>query len=94
MPAIAAGTGLAYVAALGNFGTAVLIGIPARFPLLTVLIWERLAGIGPSALSQVVALSLLLAVMALPGLLLQAYAARAASLASAVPFRPLPMRRG
>lgn len=94
LPAIAAGTGLAYVAALGNFGTAVLIGIPARFPLLTVLIWERLAGIGPSALSQVVALSLLLAVMALPGLLLQAYAARAASLASAVPFRPLPMRRG
>jgi iron(III) transport system permease protein len=92
LPALAAGTGLAYVAALGNFGIAALIGIPARYPLLTVLIWERLSGIGPSALGQVAALSVLLAAMALPGLALQAYAARAASLASAVPFRPLPMR--
>jgi iron(III) transport system permease protein len=94
LPAVAAGTGLAYVAAIGNFGIAALIGIPARYPLLTVLIWERLSGIGPSALSQVAALSILLAAMALPGLLLQGYAARAASLASAVPFRPLPMRGG
>ncbi|MDW8399527.1 MAG: ABC transporter permease subunit, partial [Acetobacteraceae bacterium] len=94
LPAVAAGTGLAYVAALGNFGIAALIGIPARYPLLTVLIWERLSGIGPSALTQVAALSILLAAMALPGLLLQAYAARAASLASSVPFRPLPMRGG
>lgn len=94
LPAVAAGTGLAYVAALGNFGIAALIGIPARYPLMTVLIWERLSGIGPSALSQVAALSILLAAMALPGLLLQAYAARAAALASAVPFRPLPMKGG
>ena len=94
LPAVAAGTGLAYVAALGNFGIAALIGIPARYPLLTVLIWERLSGIGPSALSQVAALSILLAAMALPGLALQAFAARAASLASAAPFRPLPMRGG
>ena len=94
LPAVAAGTGLAYVAALGNFGIAALIGIPARYPLLTVLIWERLSGIGPSGLTQVAGLSLLLAVMALPGLALQAYAARAASLASALPFRPLAVKGG
>jgi iron(III) transport system permease protein len=91
LPAVAAGTGLAYVAALGNFGIAALIGIPARYPLLSVLIWERLSGIGPSALAQVAALSILLAAMALPGLLLQAYAARAASLASGSAFQPLPL---
>jgi len=94
LPALAAGTGLAYVAALGNFGIAALIGIPARYPLLSVLIWERLSGIGPSALAQVAALSLLLAMMALPGLLLQAYAARAAALPTGAPFQPLPLRGG
>jgi iron(III) transport system permease protein len=91
LPAVAAGTGLAYVAALGNFGIAALIGIPARYPLLSVLIWERLSGIGTSALAQVAALSILLAAMALPGLLLQAYAARAAALASGSAFQPLPV---
>ncbi len=49
-----------------------------------------LSGIGPSALAQVAALSLLLAAMALPGLLLQAYAARAAALPTGAPFQPLP----
>jgi iron(III) transport system permease protein len=88
-PGLLAGAGLAFIAALGNFGIAALLGIPGRFPLLTVLIWQRLSATGPAALSQVAALSLLLAALTLPGLLAQALAARRAGWKSGRPFEPV-----
>ncbi|WP_367615476.1 ABC transporter permease, partial [Teichococcus aerophilus] len=88
-PGLLAGAGLAFIAALGNFGIAALLGIPGRFPLLTVLIWQRLSATGPAALSQVAALSLLLAALTLPGLLAQALAARRAGWKSGRPFEPI-----
>ncbi|MCQ4160399.1 ABC transporter permease subunit [Roseomonas sp. GC11] len=94
MPGLLAGLGLAFVAALGNFGIAALLGIPARYPLLTVLIWQRLSATGPAALAQVAALSLLLAALALPGLLAQFRAARGATWKAGKPFQPLPATRG
>ncbi|WP_337877130.1 ABC transporter permease subunit, partial [Elioraea sp.] len=73
-PALAAGAGLAYVAALGNFGVGALIGIPARFIVLTVLIWQKLSTGGAGALAEAAAIALLLAAMAAPALALQAWA--------------------
>lgn len=88
-PGVLAGAGLAFVAALGNFGIAALLGIPGRFPLLTVLIWQRLSATGPAALQEVAALSLLLALLALPGLLAQVWASRRSGWPSGKPFQPL-----
>jgi iron(III) transport system permease protein len=93
-PALAAGAGLAYVAALGNFGVGALIGIPARYIVLTVVIWQKLSTGGASALAEAAAISLLLAAMAAPALALQGWAARAAPLAGRLPFAPIPLRHG
>jgi iron(III) transport system permease protein len=87
-PGLLAGAGLAYVAALGNFGVGALLGIPARFTVLPVLIWQRLSAGGPQALEQAAALALLLALMAAPALLLQALAARRAPAAGRQAFAP------
>ena len=92
LPGLLAGAGLAWIAALGNFGVAALLGIPGRYPVLTVLIWRRLGQGGPDALAEVAVLSLLLALLALPGLALQRIAARAAPLPTGRPFAPLPLR--
>jgi len=50
LPALAAGAALAFVSAIGNFATAALLGIPGRYSVLTVLIYQELAGLGPQAL--------------------------------------------
>lgn len=93
-PALAAGAGLAYVAALGNFGVGALIGIPARYIVLTVVIWQKLSTGGAGALAEAAAISLLLAAMAAPALALQGWAGRAAPLAGRLPFAPIPLRHG
>lgn len=90
-PGLLAGAGLAYVAALGNFGVAALLGIPARFTLLPVLIWQRLSSGGAASLEQAAALAVLLAVMAAPALLLQALAARRMPAAGRQAYDALPL---
>ncbi len=92
-PGLLAGAGLAYVAALGNFGVGALIGIPARYTVLPVLVWQRLSAGGAGALGQAAALAVLLAAMAAPALLLQALAARRAPAAGRTAFAPLPLGR-
>lgn len=94
LPGLLAGAGLAYIAALGNFGVGALIGIPARYTVLSVLVWQRLSGGGTAALAQAAALAVLLAAMAAPALLLQALAARRAPAAGRLPFTALPPGRG
>ena len=91
MPGLLAGAGLAYVAALGNFGVGALLGIPARYTLLPVLIWQRLSSGGAASLEQAAALAVLLAVMAAPALLLQAIAARQAPASGRQAFAPVPL---
>lgn len=90
-PGLLAGAGLAYVAALGNFGVAALLGIPARYTLLPVLIWQRLSTGGAAALGEAGALAVLLALLAAPALLLQALAMRRAPAAGRLPFAPVPL---
>ena len=70
-PALVAGGALAFVSAIGNFGIAAMIGIPARHTLLPVLIYERLASFGPTVLAEVAVLAVIVGTMALMGVLLQ-----------------------
>jgi iron(III) transport system permease protein len=74
-PALATGISLAFVAAIGNFGVPALLGIPGRYTVLTTLIYQRLAGLGPAVLAEVAVLSLLLGLMALAGVALQGWVA-------------------
>lgn len=99
LPAMVAGTGLAFVSAIGNFGIPALLGIPAGYTVLVTLIYQRLAGFGPLVLPEVAALALLLALIALVGLALQRWRAgrsdvRAVSLAAAAPGWRLGRWRG
>ncbi|SDT98626.1 iron(III) transport system permease protein [Stappia sp. ES.058] len=64
-PALLAGFMLAFISALGNFGINALIGIPARYTTLPVLIWRRLAGFGPDVIANVALISVLLALVTL-----------------------------
>lgn len=75
-PAIVAGAALAFVSAIGNFGIAAMIGIPAGHTLLSVLIYERLASFGPTVLADMAVLSLLVGAIALAGVLLQRWLRR------------------
>ncbi|MFN3133730.1 ABC transporter permease [Roseibium sp.] len=70
-PALLAGFALAFIAALGNFGINALIGVPARYTTLPVLIWRRLASFGPDVLPNVAIISVILALVALVALLIQ-----------------------
>jgi iron(III) transport system permease protein len=89
-PALFAGGALAFVSAIGNFGTPALLGIPGRFTVLTTLIYQRLSGFGPSVLGETAALGLVLAVLAGLGLIFQREAFRRAPiLRSAGPSGPI-----
>lgn len=70
-PSILAGFALAFVAALGNFGINALIGIPARYTTLPVLIWQRLASFGPDVLPNVAVISVILAIVTMVIIALQ-----------------------
>jgi len=65
VPSLVAAATLSFIAALGNFGINALIGIPARFTTLPVLIWQRLSSFGPSVLGEVATLAAILALLAL-----------------------------
>jgi iron(III) transport system permease protein len=72
-PAIAAGAGLAFVSCIGNFGIPALLGIPAGYSVLVTLIYQRLAGFGPSVLPEVAAIALGLGLIAGLALALQGW---------------------
>ncbi|MEM0907892.1 MAG: iron ABC transporter permease [Pseudomonadota bacterium] len=63
-PAIVAGFALAFVSALGNFGIPALLGIPARYTTLPVLIWQRMASFGVGMLTNVAVLAMVMAAVA------------------------------
>ncbi|MEL7260660.1 MAG: iron ABC transporter permease [Pseudomonadota bacterium] len=70
-PTLIAGYALAFVSALGNFGIPALLGIPARYTTLPVLIWQRLASFGPSVLTDMAVIASLVAVIAVAAVVLQ-----------------------
>ncbi|MCC6195024.1 MAG: iron ABC transporter permease [Burkholderiales bacterium] len=70
-PPLLAGVALCFVSCLGNFGIPALLGIPGNYLVLPTLIYQRLAGLGPDALSEVAVLSIVIGVIALAGIVLQ-----------------------
>ncbi len=70
-PALAAGSALAFVSAIGNFGIPAFLGIPANYLVLPTLIYRELSGFGSSAIPNATILSLLVSVLAGLGILLQ-----------------------
>lgn len=90
-PALAGSIALVFVACIGNFGIPALLGIPANYTVLTVLIWQRLAGLGPAGLSEAALMSLLLAALAAAALFAEARAgARARRFITAGAAQPTP----
>lgn len=75
-PPLVAGTALAFVSAIGNFGIPALLGIPASYTVLPTLIYQRLASFGPTIISEVAVLSIVVAVIALAGVALQGWMLR------------------
>lgn len=94
-PALASGIALAFVSAIGNFGIPALLGIPGGYTVLTTLIYQRLAGFGPTVLAEVAALALLLVALAAAGVMMQGWVARRRDV-GAVALAPLapPWRLG
>ena len=70
-PPLLAGIALCFVSCLGNFGIPALLGIPGNYLVLPTLIYQRLAGLGPGALSEVAVLSILIGTIALAGIVAQ-----------------------
>ena len=70
-PALAAGTALAFVSCIGNFGIPAFLGIPANYLVLPTLIYRELSGFGSSAIPSATMLSLVVSIMAGLGILVQ-----------------------
>lgn len=87
-PALFAGFALAFVAALGNFGIPALLGIPARYITLPVLIWQRMASFGVGMLESVAVLAFIMAVAALIAVLILLLLQRLGRAALIGPPRP------
>lgn len=75
-PTLVAAAMLAFVSALGNFGIQAILGIPARYTTLPVLIWQRLSSFGPTVLTDVAVISILLAAVAVTAIGLQMWLQR------------------
>lgn len=88
-PYFIAALALAFVSGVGNFGIPALLGMPANYFTLATLIYQQLAGNGPSVLPQVAMLSLVIAAIAIAGIALQSMGQSRASFAIA---RGMPAR--
>src|SRR4029079_16492706 len=95
MPAILACATLAFFTSIGTFGIPAMLGIPGKYTVLTTLIYQRLQGFGPRVLGEVAALALLLAVLAVIGLLLRAFVVRRGGFATeaGAPLQPFRLGR-
>ena len=64
-PSMIGAATLSFIAALGNFGINALVGVPARYTTLPVLMWQKLSSFGPDVLDEVAAIATILAILAL-----------------------------
>lgn len=94
-PTLISAYALAVVSALGNFGIPALLGIPARYTTLPVLIWQRLASFGPSVLTDMAVIAALVAAIAIVAVILQMWlASRRRNALIGPPQPPLDIRLG
>ncbi|WP_332719070.1 ABC transporter permease [Pelagibacterium mangrovi] len=82
-PYFVAALALAFVSGVGNFGIPALLGLPVNYLTLATLIYQQLASSGPTVLTQVAMLSLLIAAIAIAGIAIQGLAQRRESFAVA-----------
>lgn len=75
-PSIIGAAALAFVSCVGNFGIPAFLGIPSNYLVLPTLIYQRLAGGGPTVLSSVAVLSVLIGLIAMAGIAAQDFIAR------------------
>ncbi|WP_226573498.1 ABC transporter permease [Acuticoccus sediminis] len=87
-PAIVAGFGLAFVSALKNFGIPALLGIPARYTTLPVLMWQRMASFGVSILENVAVIATIMAGVAVMAVIVVVLLQRYGRAALTGPPRP------
>lgn len=73
LPGLAAGIAITFVTALGNFGIPAMLGIPAGYATLPTLIYQKLAGLGTSVLTEVAVLAMLIGCVAICGILAQRF---------------------
>jgi len=71
-----AGSALAFVSVAGNFAIPAMLGIPGRVPTLITLIYQRISDYGQQALGDIAVLSLVLAFIAIGGLMFQSWLMR------------------
>nr|WP_321457336.1 iron ABC transporter permease [uncultured Cohaesibacter sp.] len=72
-PALIAGIAMTFVTAIGNFGISAMLGIPANIQMLPTLIYSKLSSFGPSVLSEVAVLAILIGIIAAVGVFLHHY---------------------
>ncbi|MDD4844722.1 MAG: iron ABC transporter permease [Anaerotignum sp.] len=70
-PALVSGGILAFLAALDNFSVPAFLGISSGIPVLSTYIYEKAISFGPNSFHMAAALSIILAVIALSGTVLQ-----------------------
>ena len=71
---------LAFVAGVGNFGIAAVLGLPVNYVTLPTLIYRRLSSFGPTVIGDVSVLGVLVAVIAGLGVVAARIAARQADI--------------
>lgn len=76
LPGIIAGAAIAFVSGVGNFGIPAILGIPASIFVLPTFIYSRLASFGTGILADMAVLSMLVAMIAFGGILVQQLAMR------------------
>lgn len=92
-PYLLAAAALAFVSGVGNFGIPALLGLPVNYLTLPTLIYRQMSSFGPGVLPQMASLSVVIAALALAGVVVQALASRApARYGGGVPAR-LPLGR-
>ena len=95
-PSIVAAAALAFVSCVGNFGIPAFLGIPANYLVLPTLIYQKLAGGGPSVLGEAAFLSVLIGVIAMAGIVGQELISRRRDYrisSTSLPADPYPLGR-
>jgi iron(III) transport system permease protein len=95
-PSIVAAAALAFVSCVGNFGIPAFLGIPANYLVLPTLIYQKLAGGGPSVLGEAAFLSVLIGVIAMAGIVGQELMSRRRDYrisSTSLPADPYPLGR-
>lgn len=76
VPGLIAGAAIAFVSGVGNFGIPAILGIPASIFVLPTLIYSRLSSFGAGTFAEMSQLSMVIAVIAGLGLVVQQRALR------------------